>query len=103
MDTPDIERHLDHWHDDGSIILQVSSLLVCRKFTQHTILRQQAENMLYSVHLSVLKKFSPVFNDIFDIPPMQTGDAEGTIHNPMKMHQVTSEEMSDFLNWIYKV
>lgn len=64
---------------------------------------KQAENTLYNVHLSFLKTLSPVFQDIFEIPP--TGNqqaAEGTIYNPMKMPQVTAEEMTDFLNWIYK-
>ena len=64
---------------------------------------KQAEDMLYNIHLSVLKALSPVFKEIFEIPPLASQNAEGTIQNPMKMPQVTAVEMTDFLNWIYKM
>jgi hypothetical protein len=44
-----------------------------------------------------------VFSEIFGIPPTTGTDVEGTEMFPIFLQDVTTEEFSDLLFWIYKM
>ncbi|KAJ7495757.1 hypothetical protein B0H11DRAFT_2389353 [Mycena galericulata] len=72
-----------YWIDDGSVTFRV-------------------ENMLYKVHLSNLKKLSPVVQGIFEIPSLGSGPPQGSDENPILLEFFTPVVFEDFLAWIYR-
>ncbi|KAJ7728947.1 hypothetical protein DFH07DRAFT_757074, partial [Mycena maculata] len=63
----------------------------------------KVENMLYKVHLSNLKKLSPVVQGIFEIPSLGSGPPQGSDENPILLEFFTPAVFEDFLAWIYRV
>lgn len=64
------------------------------------------EAYLYCIHLSVLRKLSPVFDDIFGIPASQPeieAGREGSVANPVLLEHITKVEIDDFLHWVYRM
>lgn len=61
--------------------------------------------MLYKIHVGMLMQKSEAFNAIFSIPSGKDNpSSEGrTTDNPIFLDQVTSEEFSDLIDWIYKM
>ncbi|KAJ7758317.1 hypothetical protein B0H16DRAFT_1885317 [Mycena metata] len=76
MDPTELERSLDFWFEDGTIILQ-------------------AENMLYRVYLGFLASRSAVFRDMFSTPrPADEPLVEGC---PVVQLHDTVEDLTRFL------
>jgi len=103
MSDPPRQRHPDHWHHDSSIIFQVFCLWVSRYSCWEKIV--QVEDFTYHLHLSILQKLSPVFNNLLTIPHAVTAEAtsQGTEENPIHLHRIEQEAFDDFLMWIYKM
>jgi hypothetical protein len=57
---------------------------------------------LSQVHLGILKRFSPVFSEICGIPPTTGTNIEGAEVYPIFPQDVTTEEFSNLLFWIYR-
>ncbi|EDR02117.1 uncharacterized protein LACBIDRAFT_332676 [Laccaria bicolor S238N-H82] len=63
------------------------------------------KDFTYCLHLSILQKLSPVFNDLLTIPHAVIAEAtpQGTEENPIRLHGIKQEAFDDFLMWIYKI
>jgi len=58
--------------------------------------------MLYKVHLSNMKRLSPVVQGIFGIPDSAGGPKQGSEENPITLEFFTTTVFEDFLAWIYR-
>jgi hypothetical protein len=64
----------------------------------------KVQNTLYKVHGGLLRQKSPTFKAMFSMPTGEIATAEGlTAERPIFLEQITSEEFSDLLYWIYKM
>ncbi|KAJ7199376.1 hypothetical protein GGX14DRAFT_332003, partial [Mycena pura] len=60
------------------------------------------EDVLYKVHLSNMKRLSPVVQGIFEIPDSAAGPKQGSEENPIILQFFTTTVFEDFLAWIYR-
>lgn len=100
MESKELElecsRHSRFWMEDGNIVFRVSSLLRVAPCDLHNIVSRQVQDTLYKVHRYFFSEYSPVFCDMFSLPPASRDGAvsvEGeTEENPI----VLSDDKVDF-------
>ncbi|KAJ8580264.1 hypothetical protein M405DRAFT_71097 [Rhizopogon salebrosus TDB-379] len=76
------EKHSKFWFGDGNIVFQAGSIL-------------------FRVHRGVLVCHSPALEQILALPSGY--DTDGTEHHPIILPQITEQDFTYFLNWVYHV
>ncbi|KAG2138191.1 hypothetical protein BD769DRAFT_1663768 [Suillus cothurnatus] len=75
-------RHSEFWFTDGNIVFRASNTLFC-------------------VHRGVLVRHSPALEGILAMPSGY--DTNGTEQLPIILHQISEEDFTHFLNWVYHI
>ncbi|KAG1722058.1 hypothetical protein EDB19DRAFT_1916925 [Suillus lakei] len=75
-------RHSEFWFGDGNIVFRASNTLFC-------------------VHRGVLVRHSPALEAILAMPSGY--DTDGTEQLPIVLHQISEEDFTYFLNWVYHI
>jgi hypothetical protein len=62
----------------------------------------QVESVLFKVDISSIAPHSEPLSTIFAIPPSTSKD-EGTESNPIILEDISAEDFSNFIRWVYHV
>ncbi|KAG1893888.1 uncharacterized protein F5891DRAFT_1195803 [Suillus fuscotomentosus] len=77
-----LQRHSEFWFEDGNIVFR-------------------AGNTSFCVHRGVLVRHSPALEGILAIPSGY--DTDGTEQLPIVLQQISEQEFTHFLNWVYHI
>ena len=91
-----------HWHEDGSVYIQVGGKITILKKLKLNIQLIQAEDTIFFVHRGILVQKSDIFQNMFSMPTGESKQPQGSsVTDPIRL-PVTSKELDDLFSWIYK-
>ncbi|KAG8818585.1 hypothetical protein FRC19_010552 [Serendipita sp. 401] len=77
-------RHHSLYFEDGTLVMRVSSFLMCRMRRSWLQMSLKVENAIFKVHRSLLARSSTAIQDMLSVPSGK-GPHDGTDENPLIM------------------
>jgi hypothetical protein len=108
--TPGLMTGFSHhpvfYFQDGSAIFQVCIIALAQHYTCILTSVLQVENLLYRLHMSLLKPTSIIFTNMFSIPsgnnPLSSQEGS-TDETPIRLaHPFTIMKLEHLLKWFYR-